>query len=239
MTDEPKQIVIGMVLFPRMTQLDFTAPYEVFSRMPNTRVYLLADTLEPVRSEYGLTLIPDTSFENTPRLDVLFVPGGAGVNPLMENQQFLNYLREQGQQSKYITAVCTGALLLGAAGLLDGYRAATHWLSMDLLKIFGAEPTWERVVIDRNRITGGGVTAGIDFGLVLASQLCGEQVAKEIQLIMEYAPEPPFQSGSPKVAEAALVEAVTTSRHGIQTARREIAARAAANLRRDISEATS
>jgi len=233
MTTNDKQIAIGMVLFPRLTQLDFTAPYEVFSRMPNTRVYLLAETLEPVRSEYGLTITPDSSFENTPKLDVLFVPGGSGVNPLMENQAFLRYLRQQGQQAQYVTSVCTGALLLAAAGLLGGYRAATHWLSMDLLEIFGVEATWERVVMDRNRITGGGITAGIDFGLVLAAQLCGEQIAKEIQLMMEYAPEPPFQSGSPKIAEAALVEAVTHSRRGIQTTRREIAERAVANLRRD------
>ncbi len=233
MTTESISISIGMILFPRMTQLDFTAPYEVFSRMPNTRVHLLAETLEPVRSEYGLTITPDTSFENTPRLDVLFVPGGAGVNPLMESPAFLGYLREQGQKAQYITAVCTGALLLGAAGLLDGYRAATHWLSMDLLPIFGAQPVPERVVIDRNRITGGGVTAGIDFGLVLAAQLCGEDRAKEIQLMMEYAPAPPFQSGSPTTAEPALVETVTASRRGIQTARREIAERAAANLHRD------
>jgi len=233
MTTNDKQIAIGMVLFPRLTQLDFTAPYEVFSRMPNTRVYLLAETLEPVRSEYGLTITPDSSFENTPKLDVLFVPGGSGVNPLMENQAFLRYLRQQGQQAQYVTSVCTGALLLAAAGLLGGYRAATHWLSMDLLEIFGVEATWERVVMDRNRITGGGITAGIDFGLVLAAQVCGEQIAKEIQLMMEYAPEPPFQSGSPKIAEAALVEAVTHSRRGIQTTRREIAERAVANLRRD------
>lgn len=221
---------VGMVLFPNLTQLDLTAPYEVFARMPNTSVYLLAATLEPIRSEGGLTINPDTQFDNTPPLDVLFVPGGVGVNPMMEDEKFLNFLREQGQQARYVTAVCTGTLLLAAAGLLQGYRATTHWLSMELLGMLGVQPVSERVVIDRNRITGGGITAGIDFGLVVASELFGKAVAQEIQLMMEYAPEPPFHSGSPKSADAALVERVTTARKGIQDTRREIVKRVVARL---------
>src|SRR5207237_7393837 len=129
-------------------------------------VYLLADTLDPIRSEGGLTINPDTQFDSVPALDIFFVPGGAGVNPMMEDEKFLNFLREQAQQARYVTAVCTGALLLGAAGLLQGYRATTHWLSMELLGMLGAQPVSERVVIDRNRITGGGMPAGVDFGVV-------------------------------------------------------------------------
>ena len=221
---------VGLVLFPNLTQLDLTGPYEVFARMPNTSVYLLADTLEPIRSEGGLTINPDTHFDSVPPLDILFVPGGVGINPMMEDENFLNFLREQGQQAKYVTAVCTGALLLAAAGLLQGYRATTHWLSMEFLTMLGVQPVSERVVIDRNRITAGGITAGIDFGLVVASELFGQTVAQEIQLMLEYDPQPPFHSGSPKSADAVVVESVTIARQGIQDTRREIVKRVAARL---------
>lgn len=213
-------ISIGMVLFPNLTQLDLTGPYEVFARMPNTRVYLIAADLEPVRSERGLRISPDIRIDDAPALDVLFVPGGPGVSEVMEDAKFIAFLSKQGQQARYVTSVCTGSLLLGAAGLLRGYRAATHWLSMDLLALLGAEPVAERVVIDRNRITGGGVTAGIDFGLVIAAELVGKDVAEEIQLIMEYDPKPPFQSGSPKRASPAVLDRVTAARRQIQERRR-------------------
>jgi cyclohexyl-isocyanide hydratase len=201
-------MTVGVVLFPNLTQLDLTGPYEVFARMPDIVVTLVAETSAPVRSERGLTITPDTTFANAPRCDVLFVPGGIGVNPMMEHIPMLEFLRVQAEGARLITSVCTGALLLGAAGLLQGYRAATHWLAMDLLPILGAEPVYERVVIDRNRITGGGITAGIDFGLVVAAVLCGRDVAERIQLMMEYNPAPPFTSGSPASADAALVEDV-------------------------------
>ena len=221
---------IGMVLFPGLTQLDLAGPYEVFARMPNAQVHLIASTMEPVRSERGLTLMPDMTLAQSPPLDVLCVPGGPGVNALMENESFLAWLRDQAARARYVTAVCTGALVLGAAGLLRGYRATTHWLSLDLLPLFGAQPVEERVVIDRNRITGGGVTAGIDFGLVVAAQLYGETTAQEIQLMLEYDPAPPFQSGSPRTADPALVEDVRRSRQRMQNERRMLAERAAARL---------
>jgi cyclohexyl-isocyanide hydratase len=211
-----------MVLFPRLTQLDLTAPYEVFARMPDTRVHLVAADLTPVVSEYGLTITPEMTFEQAPPLDILFVPGGIGVNPMMEDRDLLRFLQTQAQQARYVTSVCTGALLLGAAGLLRGYRATTHWLSLDLLPLFGAEVAHERVVVDRNRITGGGVTAGIDFGLAVAAEIFGAAVAQEIQLTIEY--------GSRDTVPADVVERVVQARRPIQLERWAIAERAAARL---------
>lgn len=227
---------IGLVLFPRLTQLDLTGPYEVFSRLPGARVHLTAATLAPVVSERGLAIMPTVTFDRTPPLDILCVPGGPGVNPLMEDPALLAFLQAQGRHARYVTAVCTGALLLGAAGLLRGYRATTHWMSLDLLALFGAEAAHERVVIDRNRITGGGVTAGVDFGLVVAAELVGPRVAQEIQLMIEYDPAPPFPSGSPGRAPLDLVESVTAARQEAQDERRRIAERAAARLARPSSE---
>jgi cyclohexyl-isocyanide hydratase len=216
-----------MILFPNLTQLDLAGPYEVFARMPSTRVHLIAASLAPVRSERGLTISPDVTFGDAPALDIVCVPGGVGVNPLMEDARLHEFLRAQSQHAQYLTAVCTGVLLLGAAGLLRGYRATTHWLSMDLLPLFGATPVAERVVVDRNRITGGGVTAGIDFGLAVAARLFGDRVAQDIQLMIEYNPDPPFQSGSPSTAPADLVEAVREARRKVQAERRAIAERVA------------
>ena len=214
-------IAIGMILFPNLTQLDFTAPYEVFSRLPNARVYLLAPTLDPIYSESSLTLVPNTSFERSPALDVLFVAGGLGVNSKLEDTEFLQFLKTQGDRARYVTSVCTGSLLLAAAGLLQGYRATTHWFSMELLAMFGVETVAERVVIDRNRITGGGITAGIDFGLVLAAELFGDTVAEEIQLSIEYSPTPPFTSGSPQTANPLVVESVRSQNQRLLTTRGE------------------
>jgi len=216
-----------MILFPNFTQLDLTGPYEVFARMPFTQVHLLAETPQPVRSERGLTILPDATWSTSPALDILFVPGGVGVNAMMEHPPLLDFLHQQSTTASYITAVCTGTLVLGAAGLLRGYRAATHWLSMDLLPLFGAEAVTQRVVVDRNRVTGGGITAGIDFGLSLAALLRDEYTAQEIQLMMEYNPQPPFDSGSPDSADPALVQQVREAREHIQTSRRTIAQRIA------------
>ena len=225
-----ERISIGMLLFSDLTQLDLTGPYEVFARMPNATVHLVAETTTPVRSEHGLTITPDTTFDVAPPLDVLFVPGGAGINRMMECEPALEFLRNRGRDARYVTSVCTGSLLLGAAGLLAGYRATTHWLSLDLLSVFGAEPVRERVVRDRNRITGGGITAGIDFGLAVSAELFGDTVAEGIQLMLEYDPQPPFQSGSPESASAELVHKICLARKAIQDDRRAIVERAAARL---------
>ncbi|MGO9111891.1 MAG: DJ-1/PfpI family protein [Thermoguttaceae bacterium] len=221
---------IGMVLFPNLTQLDLTGPYEVFCRMPATRVHLVATSHEPVVTEYGLTIIPDLAFEDAPMFDVLCVPGGPGVNRMLEDKPFLAFLGRMGEQARFVTSVCTGALLLGAAGLLRGYRATTHWLNLDLLRSVGAEPVAERVVVDRNRITAAGVSSGIDLGLVLASLLHGDEIAQEIQLMMEYAPAPSFQAGSPKTAPAEIVQRVTVARQAIQEERRRILSQISSRL---------
>ncbi len=221
---------VGMVLFPDLTQLDLTGPYEVFSRTPGAEVHLLASSREPVRSERGLRIVPDSTFAEAPGLDVLFVPGGPGVGPAMEDEEVLGFLAGREPEARYVTSVCTGSLVLGAAGLLRGYRATTHWLSMDLLTLLGAEPVFERVVKDRDRIIGGGVTAGIDFGLAVAAEIAGEEAAKEIQLMMEYDPAPPFDSGSPKRAEGALIEGVRAKRRAVQQKRTEAVNRARARL---------
>jgi cyclohexyl-isocyanide hydratase len=199
---------VGILMFEGVTQLDLTGPYEVLARMPNTRVSLLASSVEPVRSEWGLTITPDFAFSEAPSFDVICVPGGWGVNALLTDENVLDFLRVQGERARYVTSVCSGALLLGAAGLLRGYRATTHWMSLDLLHHFDATPVAERVVRDRNRITGAGVTAGIDFSLVLAAELFGVSVAQGIQLAIEYRPSPPFDSGSPRTAPEDVREAV-------------------------------
>lgn len=211
-----------MVIFPNLTQLDLTGPYEVFGRLPDTKVLLIAESLQPVKSDTGLRLTPYATFETAPQVDVLFVPGGRGIFDAMQNKKLINFLQRQAVSAKYITSVCTGSLILAAAGLLDGYKATTHWLSLNLLKLFNVDVVEERVVIDRNRITGGGVTAGIDFGLYVASKLFNEDVAKEVQLMMEYNPAPPFNAGSPKTADEKIVARVVSSRKEIQQQRAEL-----------------
>jgi cyclohexyl-isocyanide hydratase len=206
--DNSAEYKIGLVIYPGMTQLDITGPQQVFSFMPNTKVYCLWKTLEPVTSSDNLTILPTTTFADSPPLDVLCVPGGPGQVEMMRDAEVLEFLQHQSKTAKYITSVCTGSLILAAAGLLQGYRAACHWAFRDQLAILGVEVVTERVVIDRNRITGGGVTAGIDFGLVIAAHLCGEETAKIIQLLLEYNPAPPFNVGSPENAGPVLVKQV-------------------------------
>ncbi|WP_417465670.1 DJ-1/PfpI family protein [Kordiimonas sp.] len=202
-------IKFGFYLFPQLTQLDFAGPFEVFSHVPGGEVHLVAKTLEPVAADTGLKLTPTTTFEDCPQLDVLCVPGGPYVDYLFDDQPTLEFLRRQAAGARYVTSVCTGSLILGAAGLLKGYKATTHWTSVDMLADFGAIPCTDRVVIDRDRATGGGVTAGIDFALTLTAELVGERVAKMIQLATEYNPAPPFESGHPSVAEEEIVGAVS------------------------------
>lgn len=219
---------IGMLIFKDMTQLDFTGPYEVFSQMPGCEVKVIAATMEPIAARGGLKFLPDSTLADAPPLDLVFVPGGPGVGALMEDRSVLEFLRRQSAGAKYVTSVCTGALVLGAAGLLKGYRATTHWLSLDLLPVFGVTPLTERVVIDRNRITGGGVTSGIDFALVVAGEVCGADAAKQIQLLIEYNPAPPFDCGHPSTADKGIVDRVRDARAPMQAARLAQAKRAAA-----------
>ena len=221
---------VGMIMFPGLTQLDLTGPYEVLARLPDVSVSLIAETRAPVRSDTGLRLMPDATFDDAPPLEMLFVPGGPGIGEAIENEPLLAFLRARAPYAAYVTSVCTGSLVLGAAGLLRGYRATTHWLSMSLLAPLGAIPVEERVVVDRNRITGGGVTAGIDFALRLAAELRGEAVAQRIQLLLEYDPAPPFSSGSPRRAPRELVADVTAERGAVQAARALLIARAARRL---------
>lgn len=202
---------IGLLLYPGLTQLDLTGPYEVLHRLPSTEVHLLWKTLEIVESDSGLGLRPTTRIDSCPPLDVVMVPGGFGQMALMEDAEILAFLAREGERAAWVTSVCTGALLLGAAGLLRGYEATTHWHYQSLLPMFGAIPKEGRVVVDRNRITGGGVTAGIDFGLRLAAILAGEEHAKGIELGLEYDPEPPFRCGHPRIADPKLVAAVEAS----------------------------
>ncbi|MEI8255055.1 MAG: DJ-1/PfpI family protein [Deltaproteobacteria bacterium] len=218
MTTTTAPLRIGLLVFPRMTQLDATAPYEVFARLPDVETLLVAPTDEPVVTEFGLTLVPSCSLEAAPPLDVLCVPGGPGIGALIDDDRVLDLLARHGANARYVTSVCTGALVLGAAGLLQGHRATTHWLSLDLLALVGAIPVAERVVVDRNRVTGGGVTAGIDFALRLAMALRGEAVARRIQLLLEYDPSPPFDSGSPQAA--ADVASLRAERGALQDRRR-------------------
>jgi cyclohexyl-isocyanide hydratase len=221
---------IGLLLFPKLTQLDLTGPLQVFSSVAGARVHLIWKRLEPVPSDSVLTLMPTITFADCPQLDVICVPGGSGTDNLVNDDETLNFLRAQAADAKYVTSVCTGALVLGAAGLLRGYRAATHWSAMDYLSLFGATPSRTRVCVDRDRITGGGVTAGIDFALTLVSILTNRQTAEAIQLRLEYNPAPPFSAGSPDTAPPEIVALLKKRIAGSKQTREEAVNRAAARL---------
>src|SRR5450631_1151323 len=221
---------IGLVLFPRVTQLDFTGPLQVFSSVPGATVHLIWKRIEPVATDSVMMLTPTITFADCPQLDVICVPGGAGSDDMVNDAEMLDFLRAQAGAARYITSVCTGALVLGAAGLLKGYRATTHWTAMDLLAPFGALPAATRVCVDRNRITGGGVTAGIDFALTLVSIMVDRKTAEMIQLRLEYNPAPPFNAGSPDTAPPEIL-ALMKERIAPSKARRtEAVHRAAARL---------
>jgi cyclohexyl-isocyanide hydratase len=188
---------IGTLLFEGIDQIDITGPFEVLSRLPNSTYRIYAATLSPLRDVQGLRLMADALLSDAPQLDVLHVPGGGGQEALMDNEEVLGWLRQQAGGARCVFSVCTGALICGAAGLLKGKRATTHWSAHHLLPYFGATPVNERVVVDGNWVFAAGVTAGIDGALRVAAELRGEKVAQRIQLGMEYAPEPPFTSGTP------------------------------------------
>jgi cyclohexyl-isocyanide hydratase len=191
---------IGFLIFPHVTQLDLTGPAQVLSRVPGAKVHLVWQRLEPVMTDVGFTINPTTTFDTCPQLDVLCAPGGFGVVDQLNDDETMAFLRRQGEAARYVTSVCNGSLLLGAAGLIDGYRSACHWMWLHYLPKFGAEPVAARVVRDRNRVSGAGVTSGIDFGFTLASELVGDEAARMIQLGLEYDPQPPFDCGSPDKA---------------------------------------
>ncbi|MEO6847351.1 MAG: DJ-1/PfpI family protein [Chthoniobacterales bacterium] len=215
-------LLIGGIIFSEMDQTDFTCPFEVLSRVPGSKFLVIAKTPEPVRDMKGLILTPEFSFADTPALDVLLVPGGSGVNALMEDPITLDFIRKQAAHAKLILTVCTGALIFGATGLLKGRRATTHWASRHMLPSLGAILQEERVVQDGNLITTAGVTAGLDGALLAASVLCGEDEAKAIQLYLEYAPNPPFHSGTPDTAPPAILKKVQTDYINVVKAREQI-----------------
>jgi cyclohexyl-isocyanide hydratase len=198
----------GFVLFPQLTQLDFTGPLQVLHRLPRSRSVMIAATREPVPSDCGLSLVPTHTFDDCPELDLLCVPGGFGVEQAVREPRLVDFVRERGRRARYVTSVCTGAFVLGAAGLLTGRRATTHWGYHAQLAQVGATPTRGRVVRDGNLFTGGGVTAGIDFALTIAAEIAGEEVARRIQLGIEYDPQPPFDSGAPDRAAPATLAAL-------------------------------
>ncbi|HSH99586.1 MAG TPA: DJ-1/PfpI family protein [Reyranella sp.] len=223
-------IAIGILIYPNLTQLDATGPAQVLARVPGATVHMIWKTRDPIPTDAGFSIVPNTTFADCPRLDVICVPGGGGQVALMTDPETLDFLRRQAATARYVTSVCTGSLVLGAAGLLKGYRSACHWAWREMLSDFGAIPVAERVVRDRNRISGGGVTAGIDFGLTVAAELAGEEVAKSIQLVLEYDPQPPFDSGSPEKAGAERVKRLRERLAPMLESRRKANAEAAARL---------
>lgn len=198
---------LAFLLFPGVTQLDLTGPAQVLSRLPGARVHLVWHSLDPVPTDAGFSILANATFADLPSPDLLCVPGGMGIADVIDDDAALQWVRHAGAEAQWVTSVCTGALILGAAGLLQGYRATTHWAWHDRLALFGATPVKARSVMDRNRATGGGVTAGIDFALALVAKIAGEDAARTIQLALEYDPAPPLSAGSPEGAGRETVAA--------------------------------
>jgi len=221
---------IGLLLFPRVQQLDLIGPHEVFAALPDVRVHLIWKNLAPLSASSGLLLTPDTTFADCPSLDVICVPGGAGINALLDDVETLDFVRAQAAHARYVTSVCTGALVLGAAGLIKGRRITTHWANHELLALFGAEPVHARVVRDGKLVSGGGVTAGIDFALTLVAELFDRETAERVQLWLEYAPEPPFAAGHPATAPQGVLDALRAELAPLIAKRRALCAAAATRL---------
>lgn len=210
---------VNIILFNALTQLDLTGPFEVLARVPGVHVELVGKSADPVRSDRGLTLIPTTTIANAPPCDLLVVPGGPGTDDAILDAEWVNFTRRQAQSAKYIFGICTGSLLLGAAGLLRGRRSTCHWQAIDFLPAFGAIVTRERMCVDGNIFTAGGVTSGIDMALKVVAMLMGEEAAKQIQLQIEYDPKPPFPGGTPLTSEPSVVEkclAATQARRALR-----------------------
>ncbi len=221
---------IGSLLFEGLDQIDLTGPFEVLSRIPNSTYRIFGKTTAPVRDLRGLRLMADATLAEAPQLDLLHIPGGFGQEAVMDDEEILAWIRNQAADARCLFSVCTGALICGAAGLLKGRRATTHWASMHLLPFFGATVVNERVVADGNIVFAAGVTAGIDGALRVAADLRGDEVAQTIQLQIAYAPEPPFNSGTPETAPPAVLEAARLSARGITEQREQTARRIAARL---------
>lgn len=225
-----RRIEVAMLLYPQLTLLDLLGPQTVLSEHAN--IHLVWKTRDTIQTDTGIEIRPNATLAECPKdLDVLFVPGGYGMISVMKDPEVLAFLADRGARAKYVTSVCTGSVILGAAGLLRGYKATSHWAAAKMLPLFGAEPAEGRVVTDRNRITGGGVTAGIDFGLVLLARLRGDDVAKLTQLAMEYDPQPPFDAGSPKNAGDAITQQFLASVEPLEQQMRQIAAGISAGAR--------
>jgi cyclohexyl-isocyanide hydratase len=222
------QYRIGLLAFPAMTQLDMTGPLQVFCNLPGADVRVIWKTLDPIQTHGGLRLLPDTTLDDCPKLDVICVPGGFGVIDLMEDPDVLSFLRIRAEEAMFVGSICTGSLVLGAAGLLRGRKATTHWAWTDLLVPLGAIPTPGRVVRDGKFFTGGGVTAGIDFALTMVAEMAGQEAAERIQLGIEYAPAPPFNAGSPDTARPEVLAAVRERMTANRSEREARVARAAA-----------
>ncbi len=203
-----RDMKIGFLIYPNVTALDFTGPAQVFSQLAQCDIYFIGKNNDAVQTDAGFSLNPTTSIQECPQMDLLCIPGGLGQKVVADDPQFMDFIQQQAKEAKYLTSVCSGSLILAKAGLLKGYRATSHWAALDQLNQFGAIAVDQRVVIDGNRISGGGVTAGIDFGLTLVAKLFGEKVAKHIQLGLEYDPAPPFDCGSPKKAPKELTEKI-------------------------------
>lgn len=221
---------IGAIIFPDIDQIDFTGPFEMLSRLPNSTFHVLWKDTTPLKDNKGLVLTPATTFADAPPLNLLVVPGGLGQEALMDDEVVLSFIRQQAAQADYVLSVCTGALICGAAGLLRGKRATTHWNSFHLLEYFGAIPVNERVVQDGNFVSAAGVTAGLDGALLLVSLLRGDLIAQQIQLDTQYAPKPLFNSGTPETAPPEVLQAAQQAVQEISTARLATAQRIAARL---------
>jgi cyclohexyl-isocyanide hydratase len=221
---------IAFLLFPGLTQLDLTGPAQFLSRMPGATMDLVWKDRQPVPTDAGFAIVPTATFDQVRAADILCIPGGIGVSDVMNDEVAMAWVRRIGADATWVTSVCTGSLILGAAGLLRGYRATTHWAWHHHLALFGAEPVKARTVVDRNRVTGGGVTAGIDFALTLIAAASGEAVARTLQLGLEYDPQPPFEGGTPDKAGAEIVAAYRAAVSGIMPQREAALVAAAGRL---------
>lgn len=203
-----EDFTIGFLIYPGLTALDFVGPAQILSQAPGMSVEVIWKTRDPVMTDSGYEILPTKSFGEVEKLDMIIIPGGTGQQGIMDDQAVLKFVKQMGEQAQYIGSVCSGSLLLAKAGLLEGYKATSHWAFVDDLAKFGAIPTHQRVVIDRNRITGAGVTAGIDFAFTFIAERVGEDIARVLQLGIEYDPDPPFDSGSPAKAGPEVTESV-------------------------------